>query len=97
MTLRLLNNKSLITKEVSTNNTLILKDLDSVYLIINYKKFNLDVEFSDNLLRAISSKIKSTRRAFSDEFDFINITFSIAERYLLIYIFLIANINTKRR
>ena len=81
---------------MSTNNTLALKDLDSIYLIIDYKKFNLDVEFDDNLLEIISSKIKSIRHVFSDEFDFIDITSLIAERYLLIYIFLIANTNIKR-
>ena len=80
-----------------TNNTLILKDLDNAYLIVDYKKFNLDVEFSDDLSRAISSKIENIYRAFSGGFDFIDITSLIAERYLLIYIFSIANINTKRR
>ena len=79
------------------NNTLTLKDLNSAYLIVDYKKFNLDVEFSDDLLEIISSKIKSAYRAFSGEFDFIDITSLIAKRYLLIYIFLIANINIKRR
>ena len=74
-----------------------MKGLDSVYLIIDYKKFNLDVEFGDNLLEIISSKIENIRRAFSNKFDFIDITSLIVERYLLIYIFLIANTNIKRR
>ena len=95
--LRLLSDKSLIIKEVFINNTLVLKDLNSIYLIINYKKFNLGVEFSDDLLEIISSKIKNIYCAFSDEFGFIDATSLIVEYYLLIYIFLIANTNIKRR
>ena len=43
---------------------LALKGLVNIYLIINYKKFNLDVEFNNdlieiNLLKIISSKIES--------------------------------------
>ena len=76
-----------------------MKDLDNIYLIINYKKFNLDVEFNDdlieiNLLKIISSKIENTHRFSSDSID---VTSLIVERYLLIYIFLIANTNIKRR
>ena len=82
---------------MSTNNTLALKDLDSIYLIVDYKKFNLDVEFGDNLLETISSKIENIYRIFSDEFGFIDITSLIVKRYSLIYIFSIANINIKRR
>ena len=96
MTLELLNDKNSIIKKVLTNNTFILEDLDSVYLIADYEKFDLDVEFDDNLLEIILLKIKSARRVFSGEFDFIDITSLIAERYLLIYISLIANINIKR-
>ena len=66
MTLRLRNDKSLIIKRVFTNNTLALKDLDNIYLIIDYKKFGLSVEFNDDLLKIdlleiISSKIESVR------------------------------------
>ena len=73
-----------------------MKDLDNVYLIVDYRKFSLSVEFGDDLLEIISSKIKSIYRAFSDGFDFIDITSLIVKRYLLIYISLIANINIKR-
>ena len=46
------------------NNTLTLKDLNNIYLIINYKKFNLSVEFDNdlietNLLEIMLLKIKS--------------------------------------
>ena len=97
--LKLFNDKNFIIKKVFINNTLALKGFDNIYLIINYKKFNLDVEFNNNLieinlLKIISSKIKSVYR-FS--FSFINVISLIVERYLLIYIFLIANINIKRR
>ena len=49
---------------MSMNNTLILKDLNNIYLIVDYKKFNLSVEFDDNLieinlLKIILLKIKS--------------------------------------
>ena len=71
--LRLLNNRNLITKRVFTNNTLILKDLNSAYLIINYRKFSLDVEFSDDLLEIISSKIKSRYNVFNSRILFINL------------------------
>ena len=80
-----------------TNNTLALESFNSIYLIADYKKFSLDVEFDDNLLEIILLKIKSARRAFSDEFDFIDIISLIIKRYLLIYISSIANINIKRR
>ena len=73
-----------------------MKDLDNVYLIVDYRKFSLSVEFGDDLLEIISSKTKSIYRAFSDGFDFIDITSLIVKRYLLIYISLIANINIKR-
>ena len=76
---------------------LALKDFNSVYLIIDYKKFSLGVEFGDDLLEIILLKIEIIRRVFSGEFDFIDATSLIIKRYLLIYIFLIANINTKRR
>ena len=74
-----------------------MKDLVNIYLIINYKKFNLDVEFSDNLieinlLKIILSKIESVSRFNS---NFIDVTSLIVEYYLL-YISLIANINIKR-
>ena len=75
-----------------------MKDLNSVYLIVDYKKFDLSVEFNDNLLEInlleiISSKIESVRRF---DFNFIDVIFLIVERYLLIYIFSIANANIKR-
>ena len=62
--LRLLNDRDFITKKVLINNTLTLKNLINIYLIIDYKKFNLDIEFNDNLieinlLETISSKIES--------------------------------------
>ena len=74
-----------------------MKDLDNIYLIINYKKFSLDVEFNDNLIKInlleiISLKIKNVCKFNS---NFINVTSLIVKRYLL-YIFLIANINIKR-
>ena len=75
-----------------------MKDLDNIYLIINYKKFSLNIEFSDNLieidlLEIILLKIKNVYRF---NFSFIDVTSLIIKRYLLIYIFLIANTNTKR-
>ena len=75
-----------------------MKDLNNIYLIIDYRKFNLGVEFDNNLieinlLKIILSKIKSVYRF---NFNFIDVTSLIVKRYLL-YIFLIANINIKRR
>ena len=78
------------------NNTLALEDLDSIYLIADYRKFSLDVEFNDDSLEIMLLKIKSIYRAFSGGFGFIDVTSLIIERYLLIYIFSIANINIKR-
>ena len=75
-----------------------MKDLINIYLIVDYKKFNLGVEFDDdlieiNLLEIISLEIESVYQFNS---DFIDVTSLIVKRYLL-YISLIANINTKRR
>ena len=75
-----------------------MKDLISVYLIINYRKFSLDVEFNDNLieinlLKIILLKIESVYRFNS---NFIDVTSLIVECYLL-YISLITNISIKRR
>ena len=73
---------------------LILEDLDiNVYLLVNQRKFSLGVEFNDNLIEIISSKIES---AYRFNFNFTDITSLIVERYLLIYTFSIANINIKK-